>query len=669
MQDAPGSPLETPLTSLPGVGPERASQLERLGLRTVEDLLLHRPRRYEDRRRLASLDELVKGEPAQVTGEIIAAGIKRFARGRKSVYEFILDTGSGRLHCRWWNMPFMESKFRTGDLMAVYGKVVSLRPPTIDHPDTETIESDDADEPGESSIHLNRIVPVHPLTEGLPPRWLRVLIWQAVTRLGDKVPEPHPDVALPDLPSRADAVRMLHFPEEMDDARLARERLAMDEFIDLQLNIQGRRKKLEARAAPLPCAGDNRLIKPFAAALAFELTDAQTEALREIRADMKDGAPMRRLLQGDVGSGKTVVAAIAALTAIESGYDVALMAPTEILAEQHFANFQRWFTPLGVPVHLRTGSRKTDRAMDQPDLPIASSQLSTLTIGTHALIEDGFEAGKLGLTIIDEQHKFGVGQRERLLRKGAYPHLLVMTATPIPRTLGLTVYGDLDISTIEHMPPGRGTVRTFVRAPDRLPKVWQFIRDKLAEGRQAYIVYPRVEETENTSLRAVTKEFKRIQAELAPHQVGLLHGRLSAEEKDAVMSGFRENSIQALLATTVIEVGVDVPNATVMLVENAEQFGLAQLHQLRGRIGRGGNESFCILVAETKTEEAKQRLAILEETNDGFRIAEFDLLQRGPGELTGRDQSGETSFKFGDLRKDGRLVARARQLVKEHLRQ
>ena len=671
MPDATDAPLEIELTALPGVGPGRASQLERLGLRTIGDLLLHRPRRYEDRHRLVSLANLEKGSPAHVTGEIVAAGVKRFARGRKSVFEFILDTGAGRLHCRWWNAPYLESKFHTGDQMAVYGKVVSLRPPTIDHPDTETIVSD-GEGKEEASIHLNRIVPIYPLTEGLPQRWLRVLIWQALNRLGDKVTEPHPEIVIDDFPTRENAIRMLHFPEEMEDADVARQRLALDEFIELQLNIQGRRRKLESKARPIPCAGDNRLIKPFVDALGFGLTEAQNTALRELRADMAGGAPMRRLLQGDVGSGKTVVAAVAALMAIESGHDVALMAPTEILAEQHFVNFTRWLGPLGVSVHLRTGARKTATEQDQAALHLGSDaatpDLPTLTVGTHALIEEGFNAANLGLVIIDEQHKFGVNQREKLLRKGDYPHLLVMTATPIPRTLGLTLYGDLDISTIDQLPPGRGTVRTFARTPDRLPKVWQFIRDKLTEGRQAYIVYPRVEETDNSSLKAVTRELGKIRKQLEPHQVGLLHGRLKPEEKEAVMTDFRENRIQALLATTVVEVGVDVPNATVMLIENAEQFGLAQLHQLRGRIGRGGEESFCILVGECQTEAAKQRMQIMVETNDGFRIAEFDLSQRGPGELTGKDQSGEAPFRFGDLRTDARLVLKARELVKEHLR-
>lgn len=678
MPDAAGSPLEAPLTTLTGVGSERAAQFARLKLATVGDLFLHRPRRYEDRTRFAAVAELVKGEPAAALGTIVASGVKRFKRGKGSVFEFILDDGISRLHCRWWNAPYMKNYFKPGDQVAVYGKPVSLKPATMDHPETEIIEEGD-----ESSIHLGRIVPVYPLTEGLSQRWLRACVWRALEKFEPGIEGPHPEIPIEDLPTRANAIHMLHFPEEWDDPTVARKRLALDEFIELQLQIQQRRHRLEANASPLPCVGDNRLIKPFLAGLNFTLTDGQSAALREIRADMTGDLPMRRLLQGDVGSGKTVVAASAALMAMESGFSVALMAPTEILAEQHFANFSKWFQPLGITVHLRTGSRKTDLEKDQTSLDLnpnnastadvdsqlkTNAQPSTLTIGTHALIEESFEVENLGLVIIDEQHKFGVKQRDKLLRKGAYPHLLVMTATPIPRTLGLTLYGDLDTSVIAELPPGRGRVRTFVREADRLPLVWDFIRDKLAAGRQAYIVYPRVNETDNSTLKAVTREFKKIQKEIEPRQAGLLHGQMASEEKDAVMTAFRKNEIQALLATSVIEVGVDVPNATVMLIENAEQFGLAQLHQLRGRIGRGEEESFCILVADMKTQEARRRLAFMEQTNDGFRIAEFDLQERGPGELLGRDQSGLPPFKFGDLRTDLKLIDRARELVKANLR-
>ncbi len=664
--------LAAPLAVLRGIGPERAAQLARLDLRTAGDLLLHRPRRYEDRRHFLAISALKLGEPATTRGKIVAQGLKRYRGGQKSVFEIILDDGSARLHCRWWNLPFMEKYFAVGDDVFVFGKPNSLKPRTIDHPETEVIDATD-----ESSIHLNRIAPVYPLTEGLPQRWLRALIWRTLAEFETQFAEPHPAIALPALPSRANAVHMLHFPEELTDAEIARQRLALDEFIELQLQIQTRRRKLQTNARPLPCSGDNHLIRPFLRQLGFQLTEAQTRVLREMRQDLGGAQPMRRLLQGDVGSGKTVVAACAALMALESGFNVALMAPTEILAEQHFQLFQHWFAPLGIAVALRTGSRKTEverqtelrvgRITTRP-APATVSNLSpspTLTIGTHALIESGFTPDHLGLAIIDEQHKFGVAQREKLVRKGRYPHLLVMTATPIPRTLGLTLYGDLDISIIDQLPTGRGRIQTFVRTADKLPKVWAFLRERLAEGRQAYVVYPRVEEADlKTGVKAVTQEWEKLQKELTPYRVGLLHGRLKSEEKERVMAAFRANQIQALLATSVIEVGVDWANATVMIIENAEQFGLAQLHQLRGRVGRGTHDSYCILVAAAKTDEAKQRLRALEETTDGFRIAEADLQLRGPGELLGQDQSGLPSFRFGDLVRDRELIERARDLAK-----
>ena len=644
------NPLLTPLRELRGVGPERAAQLLRLELRTVGDALLHRPRRYEDRRHFQRVADLQLQEPALVRGRIAAAGLKRW-RGGRSVFEFILDDGSGRLHCRWWNLPFMEKYFKAGDEVIVFGKPVSLRPRTIDHPEAEVLE--------ETSIHLNRIAPIYPLTEGLPQRWMRSLLWRLVEDFAPAAAEPHPDMAL--APARADALRLIHFPEEMGDIETGRARLALDEFVALQETMHRRRKNLERNARAMPCAGDNHWIKPLLAGLGFHLTEAQTRVLREIRRDMAGPLPMRRLLQGDVGSGKTVVAACTALMALESGANAALMAPTEILAAQHDRTFRRWLEPLGVRGELRTGGTRTSGAADQAGLFPAP----TLFIGTHALLQETFAPEKLGLVIIDEQHKFGVAQREELVRKGDHPHLLVMTATPIPRTLGLTLYGDLDISVIDQSPPGRGRIKTFVRESASLPKVWKFMREQLALGRQGYIVYSRLEEEDSAAgIKAVAKEFENLRKIFAPWQIGLLHGRLKDEEKDRVMAAFRANETQLLLATSIVEVGVDVANATLMLIENAEQFGLAQLHQLRGRIGRGAAESHCILIAGVKTEDAARRLKILEETTDGFRIAEEDLRLRGPGELLGREQSGAPPLRFGYLAQDGALVERARALVR-----
>lgn len=688
--------LQRPAATLWGVGPERARQLERLEIRTVEDLLLHRPRRYEDRRNFLPIAKLQVGEAATVRGKIIAAGVKRWRKGERALFECVLDDGSAHLHCRWWQaQPWMEEYFVTGREFLVYGKPESLRPRTIDHPETEWVE------PGEESfIHFNRIVPIYPLTEGLPQRWLRGLIWRTLEKFEQHISEPNSkEFQSPSsksqagltrmtgaekpgsrnlelgtlLPTRANAVHMLHFPEALTDTEIARQRLALDEFLELQIQIQTRRKKFEASAQALPCSGDNRLMKPFLALLGFKLTGAQTRVLREIRADLGGAHPMRRLLQGDVGSGKTAVAACSALMTLESGFNVALMAPTEILAEQHFQNFTRWFDPLGVKVEMQTGSRKTLETAKPGNAKAETSPIRRLTdspalfIGTHALLTAGFHLPNLGLVIIDEQHKFGVAQREQFVRKGHYPHLLVMTATPIPRTLGLTLYGELDVSVIDELPAGRGSIKTFVRTSDKLPKVWDYVREKLSAGRQAYVVYPRVEDNAD-GFKAVTKESDHLKTMLAPFRVGLLHGRLKAIEKETVMADFRANRVNVLLATSLIEVGVDVPNATLMLIENAEAFGLAQLHQLRGRIGRGAHESQCILISDAKRPESRARLSVLEETIDGFRIAEADLKLRGPGELLGQQQSGLPRFRFGNLVEDLALIRQARELAAASLR-
>jgi ATP-dependent DNA helicase RecG len=671
------SPLALPVKAVWGVGEERARLLARLEIFTVEDLLLHKPRRYEDRRKFLSVRELKLDEPATVRGKIIAAGIKRFKKGTRAMFECVFDDGTAHLHCRWWQaQPWMEDWFTVGREFLVFGKPDSLKPRNIDHPETELVE------PGEDEfIHVNRIVPVHPLTEGLTARVMRTLVWRALEKFEKEIAEPQlvkqasrlspsqkkeseRQAGSLSYPTRTNAVRMIHFPEELTDVEIARERLALDEFVALQYQIQSRRKKFEAVSKALPCGGDNRLMKPFLAALGFKLTAAQTNVLREIRADMAGVHPMRRLLQGDVGSGKTAVAACSALMAIESGFNVALMAPTEILAEQHFRNFTKWFEPLGVKVEMQTGSKKTSNIQSPDGHASRITHHASLFIGTHALFTAGFDLPNLGLVIIDEQHKFGVAQRETLVRKGNYPHLLVMTATPIPRTLGLTLYGDLDVSVIDEMPAGRGAIKTFVRMTDKLPKVFEFIREKISGGRQAYIVYPRVEVVDtDKDIKAVTKEFENVQRALTPFKVGLLHGRIKPVEKEKVMAEFRANKIQALVATSLIEVGVDVPNATVMLIENAEHFGLAQLHQLRGRIGRGAHESFCILISDAQHQEAQARLKILEDTNDGFKIAEADLKLRGPGELLGQQQSGLPNLRFGNLAEDLNLIRQARELV------
>ena len=667
-------PLARPVSALYGVGPERVEQLGRLGILTVEDLLLHRPRRYEDRTRFSPIGDLKVGEAAVARGRVVACGVKWFRQRSKSLFEVILEDGTGRLHCRWWNMPYLEKRYSRDDEWVVYGKLLQLKPRTMDHPETERVESGDDD-----LLHMGRLTPVYPLTEGLPQRWLRSLIRRTLDSCRAQIVDPLAGLKPADagplaatLPSRPEAIRMLHQPESQTETERARQRLALDEFFELQHRLQLRRKHFQTKARALPCGGDNHLIKPFLRQLGFKLTGAQTRVLRELRRDLSGAHPMRRLLQGDVGSGKTVVAACCALMALESGYNVALMAPTEILAAQHFNTFSRWFDPLGVRVEMRTGSCKTAGPASAAPVQTAAGPAGpsgagagpgALYIGTHALLTEGFEMPDLGLVIIDEQHKFGVAQREQLVRKGVYPHLLVMTATPIPRTLGLTVYGELDVSIIDELPPGRGRIQTFVRTADRLPKVWEFVRSQLLTGRQAYVVYPRVEETNGNQVKAVVQEYDRVKTALAPFQIGLLHGRMRSAEKEAVMQAFRRGMLKALLATSLIEVGVDVPNATIMVIENAELFGLAQLHQLRGRIGRGSANAWCILVAAAKTPEARARLKVLESTLDGFQIAEADLRLRGPGELLGQQQSGLPRFRFGDFSTDWPLIQLARRLA------
>lgn len=657
---APTAAWDAPVTHVRGVGPERAALLERLGIRTVGDLLLHQPRRHEDRRKLAAVRDVELGVPVTVAGTIVAAGVKWFKMRTRSVFEFILDDGTGRLHCRWWNVPQLARVYSVGDRVLVFGKPNSLRPRQIDHPETERLESED-----DPRVHLNRIVPIHGLTEGLSGRVMRTLVWNALAEFAGSIPPLAPDLVGTagadgrDWPTREQALRDLHFPAELADAQRARDRFAFEEFLDLQLAIQRRRQNLEAKAKTDSCRGDNRMIRPFLAALGFRLTPAQTRVLREIRIEMGPGRPMRRLLQGDVGSGKTVVAACTALMALESGADVAVMAPTEILASQLAGHFRRWFEPLGIRVGLRAGGR-----IEGGD---GAGQGPVVWVGTHALIQDAVEFQRLGLVIIDEQHKFGVSQREQLVRKGNFPHLLVMTATPIPRTLGLTLYGDLDISVLDQLPEGRQTIRTHVRDESALPKVWAFVRSELEAGRQAYVVCPRVEESEHDDVRAVTKELKRVRTALEPFVVEMVHGQMDADVRDAAMLGFRAGRVPVLVATPVIEVGVDVPNASVIVILSAELFGLAQLHQLRGRVGRGTAASHCILVARETKDEATERLNVIAGTTDGFELAEADLRLRGPGELLGQNQSGMPSLRFGDLLADAALVREARDRARAYL--
>jgi len=652
--------LETPLVETDVVPPPRARQLERFGIATVGALLLHFPRRYEDRTQFDHFPAETADKAVCVCGIVKKTSLRRL-RGGQRMFDVLIeeeDAGAfgGRLVCRWFNSHWVEKMIAQGHTLVVHGKPkLSAGNVVITHPEFEIVEDD-----AEQSIHLKRIVPIHAATEGLTPRVLRRIVWDVLERLEDDVVAQLVPPALDRMP-RAWALRQMHFPKSWEDLAKARKHLVLEEFLAMQLAVSAKRAELKAERGEPHC-GPGEIMRRLHASLQFPLTGAQQRAVAEIRDDLASARPMNRLLHGDVGSGKTLVAMSAMLLCVESGFQAALMAPTQILAEQHFLNFRRLLEPLGIRVSLRTGARKEDAG----EMPLFSPQTEGansephIFVGTHALLYEGAGISRLGLAVIDEQHKFGVMQRARLRGEGAVPDVLVMTATPIPRTLTMTLYGDLDVSTLDEMPPGRGRIVTLVRPPEKLPDAVKFIRTQLDEGRQAYIVYPLVEESERLEAKAATAEFAKWSDLLAPMKCALLHGRVPPEEKDAVMTAFRSGATKALIATTVIEVGVDVPNANVMLIENAERFGLAQLHQLRGRIGRGAHKSWCVLLTTGNDAESLEKLRILENTGDGFEIAEADLRLRGPGDLLGTAQSGLAPLRLGDLFADSDLMKLAR---------
>ena len=659
MIDAPMI-LQTPLGELDCIPPQRARQLERFGLHTVGDLLTHFPRRHEDRTRFDRFPNGDSEEPVCVCGLVKKAQVKRI-RGRQKMFDVVLEEEeatvlSQPLVCRWFNSHWVEKMIASGQRLVVYGKPKrSGSGIVIAHPEFEVVEDD-----AEVSIHLNRIAPIHRATEGVSPRVLRRTIWDVLALLDDAGVGTLLPASL-DSMSRAEALRRIHFPGSWDELQKAKRHLVLEEFFAMQLFIAARRAETVTQAGEAHC-GPGGTMERFHRLLPFPLTGAQHRTIAEIRADLAAPRPMNRLLHGDVGSGKTVVALSAMLLAVEAGYQAALMAPTQILAEQHYLNFKRWLEPLGINLALRTGARDENTMMPLFDEGKGSGGESQIIVGTHALLYEGGDTfKKLGLVVIDEQHKFGVMQRAKLIGQGVVPDVLVMTATPIPRTLTMTVFGDLDVSTIDEMPANRGKIVTALRDTAKLPEAAKFIREHLEAGRQAYIVYPLIDESEKLDAKAAAQEFEKWKTLLAPMPCELLHGRIAPPEKDAIMERFGSGEVKALVATTVIEVGIDVPNATVMLIENAERFGLAQLHQLRGRIGRGGHKSYCILLSSAKNGEAVEKLKTLESTSDGFKIAEADLRLRGPGDILGTAQSGLPPLKLGDLIDDADLMQLARK--------
>ena len=628
--------------------------LRRLGITTVEHLLTHFPRRHEDRHQFPEFPRDESDVPICLSGEVIKTSLRRFG-GWKKIFEATLQEPntnalSQPLICRWFNLHYVQKMIATGQQLVVFGKP-RLRGKRIcmDHPEFEVIENDE-----ERSIHLRRITPIYPATEGLSQRALRSMIYRLLQELDTAPIEP----LLPENlknGDRGEAVRAVHFPETWESLSAAREHLVLSEFFAMQMLIASRRTNSHARVSAAHC-GRGELMEKFLRALPFELTTAQKKVIAEIKSDLAAKYPMNRLLQGDVGSGKTVVAIAAILLAVEAGYQAAFMAPTQILAEQHYAVLRRWLEPFGMKLSIRTAARQ-----EETFLPLVEGdENADVIIGTHALLYEKVSFSNLGLVVIDEQHKFGVAQRALLTSREPTPDVLVMTATPIPRTITMTVYGDLDVSILDEMPRGRGKIVTAVRDSSKLGEVLTFLRTQLETGRQLYVVYPLIEESEKLEAKAAAAEYERWRERLHPSSCELLHGRIPGPEKQEIMERFRRGETKVLVSTTVIEVGVDVSNANVMLIENAERFGLAQLHQLRGRIGRGEHKSYCILLTSEPSSEAAAKLAVLEKTSDGFEVAEADWELRGPGDLLGTAQSGLPALKIGNLKRDAELMRRAR---------
>ena len=652
---APRVGPDTPIQYLPGVGPRRAERFAKLGIGRVEDLLRHVPREYLDARNVVGVKDLVPGVLATVIGKVVSARERR-RPGRSDLLARVED-GTGAVQVTWFGQGFLSRVIHVGDEIALSGVSDLSVVRSLANPTFEVLGSEERE-----LLHAGRIIPVHPLTAGLSAKVMRSLVHTALEQAGDLVEDPLPGElrAERDLEGIARALRDIHFPASDAALARARRRLAYEELFLVQALLALRRARREAAASGFVTAVGSEKARAFVRGLPFRLTAAQKRIVGEILADQRSTRPMQRMLVGDVGSGKTVVALIACLHAIEAGYQAALMAPTEILAEQHFQTIAGLAADFPLRTVLLTG-RGAAAARKKALASVASGE-AELIVGTHALIQGGVAFARLGLVVVDEQHRFGVRQRATLAGKGETPDVLVMSATPIPRSLALACFGDLDISTLDEKPAGRGRVRTRVTDEAKRERVYEFLAAELGAGRQVYVVLPVIEESEKADLRAATATHDALSKHplLRRWKWGLLHGRLKAEERQRVMADFVAGKLRGLVSTTVIEVGVDVPNATVMLIEQAERFGLAQLHQLRGRIGRGEHVSTCVLMAGPSIRpEAAERLRVVASTQNGFRLAEEDLRLRGPGELWGTLQTGLPRFRVADLARDAALLGEA----------
>lgn len=664
--------LESPIQYFKGVGPRRASLLGKLNIKTVRDALFYLPFRYEDRRNLKKIRDMVCGHLETAKGKIISInmvelsppkrlGTKDYQKKRKlTIFEIVISDGTGIIKAKWFNQPYMRNNLKKGQEIIITGivKPSFTGAPEIVNPEYEIIEDDS------EFIHTSRIVPIYRTTEGLSKRVLRGLMYNILSSCKNHIIDPIPEDIRHDydLPGLSESIYNCHFPPADTDisafnkgSSIFHKRLSFDEIFNLEVGI-AKIKNGQVREKGISFNAEGRLVKELLSRLDFDLTRAQKRVFQEILSDMRRPIPMNRLIQGDVGCGKTIIAQMAMSIAVESGYQAALMAPTEILAEQHYINIHKITEDLGLKSCLLSGSQR-----DRPTKEIAKGDVD-IVVGTHAIIQEEIQFKRLGLVVIDEQHRFGVIQRSALRKKGENPDVLVMTATPIPRTLAMTVYGDLDYSIIDELPPNRKPVITKVFKDTQKQYVYQKIREEVNKGRQVYVVYPVIEGSENYDLKSAIKGKEGLERILPDFKIGLIHGKMKAQEMESVMLSFKRGDIDILVSTTVIEVGVDVPNATLMVIVHAERFGLAQLHQLRGRVGRGGDQSFCFLLAyDPLREEARKRLDVMAKSNNGFVIAEEDLNIRGPGEFFGTRQSGMPDLKIANIVRDVDLVDIARR--------
>ena len=657
-QPAPDLDFDTPITDIKGIGVKKQAALERMGIRSVNDLLFTYPRRHDDYSQLKPIGSLWYGEDVTIIGSVESVSTRSVRGGKMKIVEALISDKSGAIRATWFNQPWMENQLKKAKQVVLSGLVEQyLGRLVMNSPEWEPLSK--------KQLHTNRIVPVYPLTRDISQKWLRRTIHDAVAKYAPHLPDPLPEEVRKEneLPLLSTAVQEIHFPETEESLQKAHRRLAFDELFMLQMGVMRQKRQWENREGIVFDVPDDWLAAQLEK-LPFQLTKAQKKALNQIREDLRSGTPMNRLLQGDVGSGKTVLAALAAQIVIYGGAQAALLAPTSILAEQHYQSLLNTLT--GTEGGLEESQIKLlVGATPESEKGIIREGLASgavkLVIGTHALLQDPVKFQKLQLAVVDEQHRFGVEQRGILRQKGENPHLLVMTATPIPRSLALTMYGDLELSVMDELPPGRQPVETHVLFPSELERAYSLVRRQVDLGNQAFIIYPLIEESDKIEGKAAVEEFSRLKDEVFPnYHLGLLHGQLDPAEKEKVMASFRDKEIQILVSTTVIEVGVDIPTATVMLVEGADRFGLAQLHQLRGRVGRGEEKSYCILVPGSAEEVENQRLQAMVETNDGFVLAEKDLALRGPGQFLGTRQSGYTELKLASIT-DVSLIEEARE--------